>query len=444
MMLRGRLGLAALIFLFTVIAVAVLSLVLPKRYDATAAVIVDAKSPDPISGAVLDGLVMPGYLATQRDIIKSERVARKAAQRLGLDGGSEAGQRALATELQEGLHVEPSRNGNVIDISFSAADPAFAAAAANAFAQAYLDASIELRVDPARHYARWFGEQDKTLRDNLERAHARLSEHQQKYGLGVTEERLDSEITRLNELSGQLVTTQAQLAEAKSKQRAAGAAHLLPEVVQNPLIIALKSDIARQHARLQELGGSLGANHPQYRRMQAELASLESRLKAETRLIASSLRTASSVSREKEAELAAAVAAQKKKVLAMRESREQLAALQRDLDRAQRAYESVTQRLTETKLESQFRQSNAAILTLASEPREPVFPNLLLNTVAAIFLGTFFALGVVLLLELIDRRVHTAHDLAEMLQLPVLGVIPPRSLEAPAARRALAAPVPQR
>ncbi len=414
--LRGRLLLVVSILGGVVALTIVASLVLPKKYTASAAVVVDVKSPDPISGTMLHAMVMPGYMATQRDIITSERVADKAAQLLKVE----------ARGLQKKLDVKPSRESNVIEISYRASDPAFAAAAANAFAQAYIDASIELRVEPARQYARWFGEQDQTLRDNLDKAQARLAAHQQKYGIVAGEERLDSELVRLNDLSAQLTVVQGQAAEAKSKRLTGSAAASLPEVVQNPLITTLKGDVARQEARLQELAGNLGRNHPQYRRMEAELASLRNRLEAETRVIASGFGTSAAASKDKEAELAAAIAAQKKKVLGIRQAREELAALQRDLDIAQKAYEGVTQRLIQSRLESQVVQSNVSILAPAREPTEPSFPNLLLNIVAGIVLGTFGALGAALVLELIDRRVRSAHDVAEMLQIPVLGEVPRR------------------
>jgi len=332
----------------------------------------------------------------------------------------------LADGLQKKLSVKPSRESNVIDISYSAGDPAFAAAVANAFAQAYIDASIELRVEPARQYARWFGEQDKGLRENLEKAQARLSEHQQQYGIVASDERLDSETTKLNDLSAQLTVVQGHTAEARSKQRSGSASGTLPEVVQNPLIYTLKADVARQEAKLQELAGNLGKNHPQYQRMESELASLKQRLEAETRFITSGFGTATAVGKDKEAELVAAIAAQKTKLLGLRQAREQLAALQRDLDIAQKAYEGVSQRFTQSKLESQFTQTNVSVLTLASEPVAPSFPNLFLNTLAGILLGTFCGVGAAFGLEILDRRIRSAQDVAEMLQLPMLGVIPRR------------------
>jgi hypothetical protein len=46
-------------------------------------------------------------------------------------------------------------------IAYTSEDPNFAAAAANAFAQSYIETSIELKTDPARQFARWFDEQGK-------------------------------------------------------------------------------------------------------------------------------------------------------------------------------------------------------------------------------------------------------------------------------------------
>src|SRR5207245_2404146 len=111
---------------------------------------------------------------------------------------------------------------------------------------------------------------------------------------------------------------------------------------------------ARQKAKLQQLAGKLGKNHAQYQRMESELASLKQRLQTETRLITSGFGTATAVSKDKEAELAAAIAAQKQKLLGMRQARDELATLQRDVDNAQKACDGVSQRLTQSRLESQF------------------------------------------------------------------------------------------
>ncbi|MDG6146515.1 hypothetical protein NF717_12800, partial [Lactococcus formosensis] len=64
------------------IAVAIaVSFIFSPRYRAETQIVIDFKSLDPVSGAMI---VPPGYLMTQFDIIQSHRVALKVVQRLKL------------------------------------------------------------------------------------------------------------------------------------------------------------------------------------------------------------------------------------------------------------------------------------------------------------------------------------------------------------------------
>ena len=163
--LRARARIALYVFLGTVLTTLVVSLIMPKQYTASTAVVIDVKSPDPVAGMVLPGLMTPGYMATQVDIINSDRVAQRVVKLLKLDENptiKEQWQDAtegkgsltvwLGNLLQKKLDVKPSRESNVININFSGADPGFAAAIANAFARAYVDVNLELKVEPARQY----------------------------------------------------------------------------------------------------------------------------------------------------------------------------------------------------------------------------------------------------------------------------------------------------
>jgi polysaccharide biosynthesis transport protein len=47
----------------------------------------------------------------------------------------------------------------------------------------------------------------------------------------------------------------------------------------------------------------------------------------------------------------------------------------------------------------------------------------LLNILVSIFLGTLLGVGIALMLELMSRRVRSSDDLAEALNMPVLGSI---------------------
>ena len=158
-------------------------------------------------------------------------------------------------------------------------------------------------------------------------------------------------------------------------------------------------------------------------RAQGEVDTLRSKLDAEMKKVASTLSTSNRVNVQREAEVRAALAAQKNRVLELKKQRDDLAVLQREVESAQRAYDAVAQRFTQTSLESQTTQTNIVVLTPAIAPIEHSSPNLLLNTLVAIFLGVLLAVGTVLLLELLDQRVRGDDDLQQLLGVPVLGLI---------------------
>ena len=436
LILRARYKVVLLTLLLVVSAALLISLILPKEYTAGASVVVDVKSPDPLAGMVLPGALTPGYMATQIDIINSDRVARRVVKLLRMDESPAIREQWIEATQGEGelpvwlgellkkkLNVKPSRESNVINIEFSGSDPSFAAVVANAFAQAYMDINLELKVEPARQHASWFDDQTKALRDKLEKARQALSSHQQETGIIATEERLDHEIAKLNDLSTQLTIVQGQTSDSSSKRKSAENPETLAEVMQNPLINSLKADIARLDAKLQESSVNLGRNHPQTQRAQSELASLRNRLASETRHIHSSISTSYEVGKRKEEELLEAIERQKKHVLDLNRQRDQISVLQRDVEAAQRNFEAVSQRSAHTRLESLAVQTNIAILNPASIPIEPSRPRILLNLLISIFLGALAGVSLALILELVNRRVRSVEDLSELIDLPVLATI---------------------
>ena len=436
--LRARWWVVLLVLGLTVATTVVVSLLLPKQYTATASVVVDFK-PDPISAAVFGGMPSPAVMATQVDILTSERVALRVVQANRLSenpqirqqwqdetGGEGTVEQWLITLFQKSLDVQPSRESSVIRVGYQAPDPRFAAGMANAFVQAYVDTSLALRVNPARQYSGFFDQQVKDSREALEKAQSRLSDFQRANGIIATDERLDVENARLNELSSQLVALQAVAAESRSRQAQANSAagERMQEVLNNPVINQLKADITRAEVQIKQLTARLGEAHPQVVEARGSLAELRSRLDAETRRVTGGVTVTSTINNQREAQVRAALEAQRAQVLRMKTVRDEGLVLQREVENAQRTYDAVQARLAQSSLESQTTQSNVNVLTQAVPPLEPSSPNIPLNVALSVFLGGLLAVGTALLLELMDRRVRSVDDVIAALDLPVIGVLP--------------------
>jgi chain length determinant protein EpsF len=306
-----------------------------------------------------------------------------------------------------------------------------AAQLANAFADAYIQASIELKVDPARRQTGWFEGQVTELRTALEQAQERLSAYQRESGiLGAEADRLNVENARLAELSSQLVAAQRTMYEAETRQKQMNSAAArkrvdeLPDVMGNPLVQSLKAERVRAEARLAEVGGRYDKNHPQYQSAAAELESLKSKLAAELETATGSIVQSAQIARRQVSELEQALERQKARVLELSQQRDKLAVLTREVESARSAYDAALQRHTHVRLESRMDQTDIAVLNPAIPPLLPSFPKIPLNVVLSVIAGLLFGVGAALLLEMMNRRVRSRDDLAYAAGIPVLAEIP--------------------
>lgn len=426
----------------TVLMTLIVSLLMPKQFVATTALVLDQRGIDPVTGMVFPTQLLSGYLATQKEVIASHHVALKVVDLLNLtqdpkpqedfrkSGGTGDIRDWLADGLLKSLEVLLPSDSSIIKLAFSAKDAEFSASVANAFAQAYIRTAVELKVQPAKHNADWFDEQLTVLRERMEQAHEKLSVFQQQHGIVKVEDQLDLEDARLAEIAKQLVESQGrtyalmsrknQLAHALEK---GGSYESMQEVLDNGFVQALKSDLARAEAKFAELANRIDKNHPHYLQAQAEIASLRQKIKQEVNTVLGGIASDLAASNQRDGNLSQALAEQKNKVLELKKQHDAMAILRREVENTQKAYDNAMQKTVQARMESEISQTNIAVLNPAIVPQYPSKPKVWLNMVLSVFIGTILGVGFVLLLELYDRRVRSSIDITESLALPVLGVM---------------------
>ncbi|MES2949388.1 MAG: GNVR domain-containing protein [Pseudomonadota bacterium] len=425
---------AVVVFVLVSIGGVVFTLQTPKTYQATTDLLVDSRA-DPIAGAVTGGT---NYLATQIAIIQSERVAIGVVKRLRvaqtpalIEQWKTATQEKIPLEnyyanlLRKGLLVEPLRSSNVIRLTFEGTDPKFATAAVNTFAQAYLDLTVDLRVEPVRQYADWFDERLKSLRANVESAQAKLSAYQNEKGIIGIDQRTDQETQRLDALTAQLVAVQGENLAIGSRERNSGG-ELSPDILASNSVASIKGQLSQAEAKLSEMRISLGPNHPMRIQLEGQIIELKDQLAQEMRRVTGGTTVARTTAGMREAELRGMVAAQKTRVLALRQERDQISVLAQDVEAAKAMYDSVLKRTNQLNLEKQSDQANVSVLSPAIEPNAPSKPNRP-KYLAVTFLGALAAaLAAALGIEFLNPKVRVVEDLL-VDDVPLLGTIERRS-----------------
>lgn len=424
----------------TIVTAIAVALIVPKKYVATASLMMDARDEQTMSPGRLSPRERATFLQTQVDLLMSNRISTqvardlKLAQRPGVreaweqdTGGLGSIDEWIAEGLRLKLEIDTSVSSLVL-VNFSSDDPKYAAEVANGFAKAYLDTVLQLRTEPTREAAKWFDEQLKTLRTQVTQAQSRLNSYQKQKGILAEDARLDVESTRLAELSTQLMVARNATYDALSRYKQATevvesgvSPEAIPDVLSNAHLNALKVDLSRVEGRLEQESAVLGPNHPQYQRTTAEVQALREKLKSETRKLVAGLGNAVQQSRKREADLQAAIEAQNQRLLNVKDYRIDMAAMTRDIEAAQRSYDAVLTRYMSNKIDATANTTNVMLLSPASEPIKPVHPKVGLIAGLSVVLGLLLAAGIVYVLEMLDRRVRSRYDLESRLAVPSLG-----------------------
>ncbi len=444
--IRLRWWLIPLVLGLVLIATFIVSWTMPKHYSASTQVILDLKT-DPLLAALAPTLAAPAYMATQSEILQSERLSGRVVRLMGLAQSPAAVSQwrdetdakiPLETYfgqlLQRGLIVKSGTGSQIMTIGFTGTDPNFAAAAANTFAKAYIDLSVELRAGPAKENQGFFDEQIKQLRKELETAQAKVADFQQSKGVVISADRFDQENARLASLETALAAASAEHASTTSVLRNTGSESSV-DVSQSAAVQNLRTQLVSAEAKLTETSLTLGANHPVRIQAEAQVKELKEQLVRETRRVGNTSMNVNRVSSQKIGELQALVNEQKRTVLKMRAVRDEGAFLLKEQDAAQKAFESVNLRRSQLALESKADQAGARVLSPATAPLEPTSPNIPKNMLVAGILGTLLGIGAALAWERFDGRVRSEHDMISDVEVPVLSVLSQKKTNSPLVRR---------
>ncbi|MEM8933291.1 MAG: polysaccharide biosynthesis tyrosine autokinase [Acidobacteriota bacterium] len=338
----------------------------------------------------------------------------------------------LAARVQGGLNVQPIQDTQLVELSYQSNNPELAARIANGYAEVFIEWGIENRTSTVGKASSFLSAQIETLRHEIEERQKQLNAY-----AGDSEFALDPDGEALIERRQTLERQYNAIVAERIKREASYSElqNLPPETVANTqsggVVGELRSEIflleSEYRSKLEtfepgwpdmvELKDSIDDKKEQFDRLvsetyqeavaqaRAELAKArreESTLEGELQKIAADARLQNSAALE--------YTNQRTYIETRRELLGELVKRQSETEVASRVQTS--------------QESNVRIVDRAVVPGRPFKPSLQGGLSRALVLGLFFGVGIVLLLEYLDRTVKTPEELEQLLRLPTLAVIP--------------------
>lgn len=435
--LRARWGLIVVFAVIAGAAAGITTKLLPKHYLATAQVVVNSQYVNPITGAQMQGMLIPAYLNTQAMILTNRSTALQVVDALHLadDPAWRAQYAALAAKLTPGVgslrewiaqsllskfKVGTSDRDNIISLSYDSPNADQAARMANAFLDAYLQANLALRTGPAQRNAQWYAAQLKAQQAELQQAQARLVDYQKQHGVILTAQ--DPQATApLQALAAQQAAAAA--ANYADLSRAQVAADHSAEAMRDPVVQTLKTSLAQAEAKLSQLAQTEGPNNPQYIAKQAEVSSLRAKLAQQIAIVQRTLQSTAQASQQSMAAMQAAMRAQQQRLISDDTLRAEGQLLVQQVANAQKLYDATLNSYQQSQMLSKSDQTDLTVLSRAVPPLSPTGPRVLITVALGGLLGLILGMSVALLLEQLQRKVRSVQDVIDLTGVPLLGTV---------------------
>lgn len=411
--------------LFTILLVI---MVMPKTYEATATLMVDFDVNDPLAGKEFPTSLMSNYLSTQKELIKSPAILLTAVDKLDLTKNKEyiSGYSKKAGDLRyfvvekvaKNLEVEFGNYGSqLLYIRYAAHNAAEAALFANTIAQIYADQQYRRINDPADERAQRYKKQLDELRQNVDKAQAEVTDFRKKTGMVEFNSRTNIGDERLTDLEHRLLEAQEMRRGAEAQ---VGRSEVQDQTLNSSTVQTLKNTLATQQAKLAELQTTLGPMHPQLLELKQQIAATKSSLQGEYNTYAGNVSADIAGARQREAQLRAAVEAERSRVLNTRQSQDEGSKYVIALEAARSMYQRALDGYDQVLLASGGRYSNVSFVSEASPPIKASKPDKPKILAVALPLALLLGFGGTFLYELFNRRVRCRDDIERDLGMPVL------------------------
>jgi len=330
-----------------------------------------------------------------------------------------------------GLSVSfTSQASTVLDVTYRSSDPIVAAHYANTHADQYIEQSLDLRFAAVQEVTDWLGDRLAEQRLKVDASEQALSQFREENGLTAIEGSSPT-VTRLNQLTTSLTSTQAELLEMEARHNTALALRgdperfdQLPLTLGNETLQRRRLDLEQLQRRRVELSATLRDRHPDMVQLREALEASQIMLETERDRLLESLRQEIAASEAAEANLARALDTLKQEAIIQGSKSVQLSVHMREAETNRQIYNLLLERAQETDVAKEINPSRARVLDQAVVPGSPFTPNRVQNLQRGFLAGLVLAIAVAFGFERLDNSVRAPGDISDYLQLPYIGLLP--------------------
>lgn len=341
--------------------------------------------------------------------------------------------------LLDHLKVTIQRQSRLATISFTSPDAAFSKKIVDSWAAHFVQATLDRRY-AATAYARKFLEtRIGQLRTRIDQAERQLVDYATRQGIvnlpseaatvpGASAPPERSLVAEdLIALNKELATATAERIEAQSRVGARGGE--VQEALSNTGISQMRAKRADMAAQYADMLQKFDPAYPPAKALKAQITALDGAIGREEARVRSTLQQSYQAAQQREAALSDKVKKLTSSLFDLRRRSTQYNILMRDVDTNRQLYDGLLQRYKEIGVAGGVGVNNIAVVDAGDLPEKPSSPKLGLNLAFAFVGGLLVGLALAFALEQLEDSLSDPAEVAELLNIPLIGVVPKVSEE---------------
>ena len=326
------------------------------------------------------------------------------------------------------LGVNQVRGSQLVDVTFRAADPAFAARAVNVFMDEYVRNNLALKVETLEKSAEWLTGEVERQGKLVQESELKLAQYKERQDAGALDSSQNIVVARLTQSNDAATKARLDRIEKEGRWRQIEAAgqdvESITSVLINPNIQSLRANINALQQDRARLSERYGEKHPDYQKAITALSNAERQLQEEIRKARQNARNEYDNAVQQERELQSQLNEAKQAATALGRKGVDYAMLLREAESNRKIYDELLTREKEVRVVANSRTNNVRVIDRADAPAQPFSPNHRRDWLYAIALGLALGLGVAFGVDYLDDTVKTPDDVTRRLKLKFLGLVP--------------------
>ncbi len=453
-MLRRHWKLAAVCCVLGLAGAGIHYAITPKAYQATTVIQIERRNLTPLSNTQnpwLENYWNLEFYPTQYELLQSRGLAERVVKSLDLmedpafnPGAAREGAKgstaeadeavlgALADQIRGGLTVEPVRSTQLVQLSFRAASPEFAAKAANAFAEAYIDMGVEDRFATAGKASTFLSSQIDKLKEEIQDKETQLQAFSRRSDIVTLDPAANVTLRRLEALNAQYIEAKKLSIEREAQYHEAlnGPRESMADSLSTGMVSEQRSQLLKLE---RDYDTKLKTYKPEFPDMVALKTEIE---KARQHLnevvgeqvdkVKSTALASYQTAQRQEQELEGELNNLKREAIDQNSAAVEFTNLKVEIQTRRDLLDELMRKQSETEVAVRLqdtRQSNIRIIDKAIVPGGPFQPSLRKDVTYGLLLGLLFGVGCAVLIEVLDRTVKAPEEVERKLGLPTLAVI---------------------